>query len=44
MDRDNRWERIKLAYDLLIKGQGKPTKDIVKIFKTLMIKVLQMNL
>jgi 2,3-bisphosphoglycerate-independent phosphoglycerate mutase len=23
MDRDNRWERIKLAYDLLVNGQGK---------------------
>ncbi len=22
MDRDNRWERIKLAYDVLVKGQG----------------------
>lgn len=22
MDRDNRWERIKLAYDLLVKGEG----------------------
>ncbi|WP_103665586.1 2,3-bisphosphoglycerate-independent phosphoglycerate mutase [Gracilimonas amylolytica] len=22
MDRDNRWERIKLAYDLLVKGKG----------------------
>ncbi|WP_066832702.1 2,3-bisphosphoglycerate-independent phosphoglycerate mutase [Rufibacter ruber] len=23
MDRDNRWERVKLAYDLLVKGQGR---------------------
>ena len=30
MDRDNRWERVKLAYDLLTKGQGKPTKDILQ--------------
>jgi 2,3-bisphosphoglycerate-independent phosphoglycerate mutase len=28
MDRDNRWQRIKLAYDLLTKGIGEPTKDI----------------
>ncbi|HEY1009553.1 MAG TPA: 2,3-bisphosphoglycerate-independent phosphoglycerate mutase [Daejeonella sp.] len=28
MDRDNRWERIKLAYDLLVKGEGTPTHDI----------------
>jgi len=30
MDRDKRWERVKLAYDLLVKGKGKKTKDIVK--------------
>lgn len=29
MDRDKRWERIKLAYDLLIHGKGKPTKDFL---------------
>lgn len=30
MDRDNRWERIKLAYDLLVKGEGeKIGKDAV---------------
>lgn len=28
MDRDNRWERIKLAYDLLVHGQGTATNDI----------------
>src|SRR5690606_3405996 len=28
MDRDNRWERVKLAYDLLVHGTGTPTKDI----------------
>ena len=27
MDRDKRWERVKLAYDLLVNGVGKPTKD-----------------
>jgi 2,3-bisphosphoglycerate-independent phosphoglycerate mutase len=27
MDRDKRWERIKLAYDLLVKGQGENVKD-----------------
>lgn len=27
MDRDKRWERVKLAYDLLVNGQGKHTKD-----------------
>ena len=28
MDRDKRWERIKLAYDLLVKGEGKKTTNI----------------
>ena len=28
MDRDNRWERIKLAYDLIIRGHGKKVKNI----------------
>lgn len=28
MDRDNRWERIKLAYDLLVNGLGKTTENI----------------
>ncbi len=27
MDRDNRWERIKLAYNLLVKGVGTPVRD-----------------
>ncbi|MCK6617363.1 MAG: 2,3-bisphosphoglycerate-independent phosphoglycerate mutase [Cyclobacteriaceae bacterium] len=27
MDRDRRWERIKLAYDLLVHGQGKAVAD-----------------
>jgi 2,3-bisphosphoglycerate-independent phosphoglycerate mutase len=30
MDRDNRWERVKLAYDLMVKGVGQKTKDIDK--------------
>lgn len=29
MDRDKRWERIKLAYDLLVNGIGEKTDDIV---------------
>ena len=28
MDRDNRWERVKLAYDLLVHGTGKLSNDI----------------
>ncbi|MEQ9006512.1 MAG: 2,3-bisphosphoglycerate-independent phosphoglycerate mutase, partial [Ekhidna sp.] len=27
MDRDNRWERVKLAYDALVKGEGKRVQD-----------------
>jgi 2,3-bisphosphoglycerate-independent phosphoglycerate mutase len=30
MDRDKRWERIKEAYDLLVKGVGKHSGDMVK--------------
>jgi len=29
MDRDKRWERVKLAYDLLVNGTGKHSKDAV---------------
>ncbi|HKR05522.1 MAG TPA: 2,3-bisphosphoglycerate-independent phosphoglycerate mutase [Bacteroidia bacterium] len=29
MDRDKRWERIKLAYDLLVNGMGKHSKDLL---------------
>jgi 2,3-bisphosphoglycerate-independent phosphoglycerate mutase len=29
MDRDKRWERVKLAYDLLVNGQGTHSKDAV---------------
>jgi 2,3-bisphosphoglycerate-independent phosphoglycerate mutase len=28
MDRDNRWERVKLAYDLLVKGEGEKVDDL----------------
>lgn len=27
MDRDNRWERVKLAYDAMVKGKGLKTED-----------------
>lgn len=27
MDRDKRWERVKLAYDLVVNGQGTPSKN-----------------
>jgi 2,3-bisphosphoglycerate-independent phosphoglycerate mutase len=28
MDRDKRWERVKLAYDLLVNGKGQPAADL----------------
>lgn len=30
MDRDKRWERVKLAYDLLVNGTGEKTNDPIK--------------
>ncbi len=30
MDRDKRWDRIKVAYDLLVSGQGKQAADMVE--------------
>ena len=30
MDRDKRWERIKLAYDLLVEGKGRAVSDMVE--------------
>ena len=29
MDRDNRWERVKLAYDLMVHGTGTHATDII---------------
>jgi 2,3-bisphosphoglycerate-independent phosphoglycerate mutase len=33
MDRDNRWERVKLAYDLLVKGEGEKVNDLIAALK-----------
>lgn len=30
MDRDKRWERVKVAYDLLVEGQGKQATNMVR--------------
>ena len=30
MDRDKRWDRVKVAYDLLVKGEGQQATDMVK--------------
>ncbi len=31
MDRDKRWERVKLAYDMLIEGKGEHTSDPISL-------------
>lgn len=33
MDRDNRWERIALAYQLMVNGEGRKTQDAVAMVK-----------
>ncbi len=33
MDRDNRWERVKLAYDAMVSGEGERSKDILASIK-----------
>jgi 2,3-bisphosphoglycerate-independent phosphoglycerate mutase len=30
MDRDKRWERVKLAYNLMVKGESKSSSDVVR--------------
>jgi len=30
MDRDNRWERVKLAYDLMVHGTGTPSQNLIQ--------------
>ncbi len=30
MDRDKRWERVKVGYDLIVKGEGKQATDMVQ--------------
>ena len=32
MDRDNRWERVRKAYDLLVKGEGKSYESLDELF------------
>ncbi|MDB5007253.1 MAG: phosphoglycerate mutase [Mucilaginibacter sp.] len=38
MDRDNRWERVKLAYDLMVNGIGEATTDILQSIKESYLK------
>jgi len=33
MDRDNRWNRVKLAYDAMVKGIGNKTTDLIEIME-----------
>jgi len=33
MDRDNRWERIKLAYDAMVHGEGEKSKNLLNSIK-----------
>ncbi|MFT3681775.1 MAG: 2,3-bisphosphoglycerate-independent phosphoglycerate mutase [Ferruginibacter sp.] len=33
MDRDKRWERVKLAYDALVNGNGKPAANMLEAVK-----------
>ncbi len=33
MDRDKRWERIREGYDLMVKGKGKPSTDVLTAIK-----------
>lgn len=33
MDRDQRWERVKKAYDVIVKGVGTPTQDPITAIK-----------
>ncbi|MGD0712472.1 MAG: 2,3-bisphosphoglycerate-independent phosphoglycerate mutase, partial [Bacteroidales bacterium] len=30
MDRDKRWERVKVGYDLMVNGKGKPATDVLQ--------------
>jgi len=34
MDRDKRWERVKLAYDLLVKGAGTKTQNAIQAIES----------
>jgi len=34
MDRDNRWERVKLAYDAMVNGKGVPSTDVLQSIQT----------
>ena len=33
MDRDKRWERVRVAYDALVRGEGEPTVDPLEVLR-----------
>ena len=33
MDRDKRWERVKLAYDVMVNGVGEETRDVISLIE-----------
>ena len=43
MDRDNRWDRINLAYKAIIEGSAEQQKNPLKSIKKAMLKKLQTN-
>ena len=43
MDRDKRWERVKVAYDLLVNGEGKVATDMSRLCRSPTTKALRMN-
>lgn len=38
MDRDKRWERVKIAYDLLVNGKGEKTTDVLSALEARYLK------
>ncbi|MCC8423869.1 2,3-bisphosphoglycerate-independent phosphoglycerate mutase [Mucilaginibacter sp. UR6-11] len=40
MDRDNRWERVKQAYDVMVHGIGEPTNSVTQVIKEAYLKDL----
>jgi len=44
MDRDKRWERVKLAYDLVVNGTGTPSRNAVNSIEESYKTILLMSL
>ena len=43
MDRDKRWERVMVAYDLLVDGEGKVATDMVQAMQAVSYTHLPMH-